>query len=57
MLNIHNNSGLNVQLPIIVTIIALESSKEVDSSYRGQRIIVAITGLFELVGNSIIVCG
>ena len=43
MLNIHNNSGQNVQLPIIVTVFALESSKEVESSYHGQRIIVAIT--------------
>ena len=54
MLNIYNNSGgLNVQLPIIiVTIFELESSKEVESSYRSQRIIVAVTGVFELPTNS-----
>ena len=52
MLNIHNNSGLNVQLPIIVTIFALELSKEVESSYHGQRIIVAITRVLELPTNS-----
>ena len=52
MLNIYNNSGLNVQLSIIVTIFALESSKEVESSYHGQRIIVAITGVLELPTNS-----
>ena len=52
MLNIHNNSGQNVQLSVIVTIFALESSKEVESSYHGQRIIVAITGAWELHTNS-----
>ena len=52
MLNIYNNSGLNVQLSMIVTIFALESSKEVESSYHGQRIIVAITGVLELPTNS-----
>lgn len=51
MLNIYNNSGLNVQLSIIVTIFALESSKEVESSYHGQKIIVAITGVLELPTN------
>ncbi len=52
MLNIHNNSGQNVQLSVIVTIFALESSKEVESSYHGRRIIVAITGALELPTNS-----
>ena len=52
MLNIYNNSGLNVQLSIIVTIFALESSKEVESSYHGQRIIIAIIGVLELPTNS-----
>ena len=52
MLNIHNNGVLNIQLPIIVTIFAIESSKEVESSYHGQRIIVAVTGVLELPTNS-----